>query len=179
MEITKMKFKIRGICTILFDRNTGENPASDEDAKKQAVGKVYLNAKKELCIPSDMLKASLRNAAREVGKKMESKKREQAIRAGVFFDQEMYSLGCKSSDGMHAEMVTRKGTGNKVTRVCSYRPFVKEGWEIEGTALLYAVSGQLFLEALALAGFKWGLGGHRPEFGRFEVLVCEEVAEKK
>jgi len=178
MEISKVHFKIRGICTILFDRNTGEVPGSDEDAKKQAPHKIYTNAEGDICIPADMVKASARSACREIGKKMESKKREQAFRAGVFFDKEMYSLGRKDTDGLHAEMVTRKGTGNKVTRVCSYRPFVRE-WEIEGNALLYAVSQQLFLESLTLAGFKFGLGSHRPEFGRFEVVECVEVANEE
>jgi hypothetical protein len=176
MEITKVSWKIRGICTVLFDRNTGEVPGSDEDAKKQAPAKVYRDGKGEISVPADMLKASVRNAGREIGKKMESKKREQAIRAGVFFDREAYSLGIKDFDGLHAEMVTRKGTGNKVTRVMSYRPYIKEGWEIEGTVLLYGVSAQLFKESLELAGFKFGLGSHRPEFGRFEVLECAEVA---
>jgi len=177
MEISKVYFKIRGICPVLFDRNSGEVPGSDEDAKKQAPSKVYRNSKKEISIPSDMLKASMRNACREIGKKMESKKREQSFRAGVFFDTDMYSLGRKESDGLHAEMVTRKGVGNKVTRVMSYRPMVSE-WEIEGTALLYAVSVQLFIESLELAGFKFGVGSHRPEYGRFEVLKCEQIANK-
>jgi hypothetical protein len=174
MEISKVYFKIRGICPVLFDRNTGEVPGSDEDAKKQAPAKVYLNTKKEVSIPADMLKASMRNACREIGKKMESKKREQSFRAGVFFDSDMFSLGRKDTDGLHAEMVTRKGTGNKVTRVMSYRPMVRE-WEIKGSALLYGVSVQLFIESIELAGFKFGIGSHRPEFGRFEVLECVQV----
>lgn len=178
MEVTKVSWKIRGICTALFDRNTGEVPGSDEDAKKQAPAKVYRNSAGEISVPADMLKASVRNAAKEIGKKMESRKREQAIRAGVFFDKESYSLGFKDFDGLHAEMVTRKGTGNKVTRVMSYRPYIKEGWEIEGTVLLYGVSAMLFKESIELAGFKYGIGSHRPEFGRFEVVECGEVTTK-
>jgi hypothetical protein len=175
MEVTKVKFRVRGICSILFDRNTGESPASDEEAKKQAPDKVYRDAKGEISVPGDMLKASVRSASREIGKKGDTKKREQAFRAGAFFDKEMYSLGVKDFDVLHSEMVTRKGTGNKVTRVMSYRPAIREGWEIEGIVLLYGITAQHFSEALLLAGMKYGLGGHRPEFGRFEVVECAEI----
>lgn len=179
MEITKVKFKIRGICPILFDRHTGEAPSTDEEAKKQAPNKVYRDKAGNLSIPGDMVKASIRNAYREIGKKQECAKREQAFRAGALFDQDMYSLAREDFDGLHAEFVTRKGQGKKVTRVMSYRAYVLEGWEIQGTVMLYAISAQVFLEAITLAGFKWGLASHRPEFGRFEVLECEEVVAEQ
>ena len=93
-----------------------------------------------------MPKASMRNACREIGKKTESKKREQSFRA-VFFRHRYVLSRPEKSDGLHAEMVARKGVGNKVTRVMSYRPMVSE-WEIEGTALLYATRCPLFIESL-------------------------------
>jgi hypothetical protein len=174
MESITIQGKIKSICPILFDRYNGINDQNDEEAKKNAIHKLYLNGKSEICIPSNCLKASIRNAASEIGKKMESKKRRQAVRAGLFFTQQLYSLGIKKPDDIFGTHVTR-GQGPKVTRVVSYRPMVNE-WNIEFEAVLYGLTPEFVQQAMELAGFKYGLCGYRPEYGRF---VLEELGIKK
>jgi hypothetical protein len=166
MEAIKVKGKLESICPILFDRYNGVNDANDLEAKKNAIQKLYLNEKGEICIPAPCLKASVREAGKEIGKKMESRKREQSIRAGLFLVPTMFTLKIKKPDDIFGIPVTRKGTGNKVTRVVSYRPMVNK-WEIDFDAVLFGLTPEFIQQAIELAGFKYGLCGYRPEYGRF------------
>ena len=159
---------------MLQDRYSGIQDANDQEAQKNALEKLYKDEQGNICIPATCLKASIREAARAIGKKMECKKREQAIRAGLYFTQAMYSVGKKEPDRIHPELVTRKGTGNKVTRVVSYRPCL-DSWKIEGEVVLYDITPDFLRQAVELAGFKQGLCGHRPEFGRFKLTSFEVV----
>jgi hypothetical protein len=80
----------------------------------------------------------------------------------------------KKEDGIHAEIVTRKGAGGKVTRVVSYRPFLKS-WKCEVEAVLYGITPENLKQYIELAGVRYGICGHRPEWGRFEVVKFEVV----
>ncbi len=175
MEITKIKFELESVAPILFDRYSGINDQNDEEAKKNAIHKLYLNPEGIICIPSACLKASIRCAASEIGKKLESKKRRQAVRAGLFFDDEFIVAlpEKKEPDGTHAEIVSRQ-TGSKITRVVGYRPFLKD-WKLSTTATLYALTSEFLRQAIELAGFKFALCGHRPEYGRFILTNLEVV----
>jgi len=168
----KIKFRIKSMSPMLMDKYTGINDSNDVEAKKNAYEKVYKNEEGKICIPSTGLKACIRTAGRDIGKKLECKKREQSIRAGLYFTQMDYSLDKTQPDHIHGEIVTRKGTGNKVTRVVSYRPLIKE-WEIECEAVLYDLTPEFIKQAIELAGFKYGLFGHRPEYGRFKLIDFE------
>lgn len=173
MEVVKVKVKFKSITAILFDRISGKNDQNDEEAQKNAVLKVYRDDAGKVCIPANMIKAATREASSEIGKKTESKVRRNSIRAGLFFALDMIPIA-DEPDGYHAESVTRKGTAGKVTRVVSYRPFVKE-WECEVDAVLYGISPANLQQYMELAGVRYGIGGHRPEWGRFEVVKFEVV----
>ncbi len=168
----RIKFTLESMGPILFDRYSGIQDANDAEAQKNADEKCYRNDKGELCIPAAGIKACIRNAGREIGKKMECKRREQSIRAGLYFTEQMYSIGKKEPDKIHAELVTRKGTGNKVTRVVTYRPCVDK-WKIECEAALFDLTPDFIRQAVELGGFRFGLFGHRPEFGRFKLVKFE------
>jgi hypothetical protein len=174
MEATRVKIGLRSIVAILFDHISGVNDQNDQEAQKNAILKLYLDDDGNICLPASNLKASTREASSEVGNKMGSKQRRNAIRAGLFFMPDMIPLGKKEPDGIHAEPVTRKGTGGKVTRVISYRPFLK-AWECEVEAILYGITPENLKQYMEMAGLRYGLCGHRPEWGRFEVTKFEVV----
>jgi len=173
-----IEFEIRGICPMKQDNPEfvmGEKqPKSDEGYIRQAEKKIYTNEKGEISIPAKALKACIKNASSEIGKKMESKKRRQNVQAFLFFDTEYLSLGTKKHDGIVKDLVTR-GKGDKVTRVFAYRPIIKE-WAASGKMQL--MDGELqqddVKQYMELGGIKFGLLSHRPEFGRFVVTKFKE-----
>lgn len=175
-EIKKIRFGIKGIAPMKMDKWHGlPDPKTPEGYKKQAEEKCYRDDKGDLSIPATAIKASMRLASSELGKKMESKKNRQAISAGLFVKPVMLSLGKKKHDGIVEDVVTRKGTGDKVTRVVTYRPSIKDGWSVTGMFHIIGIPNNFVKQALELAGLKYGLLGHRPEFGRFVVTEFKEV----
>ena len=71
-----------------------------------------------------------------------------------------------------ARDVVSRGQGVKLTRVAVYRPLVKN-WKVSGEMQTYGVPFDFVKEALELAGMRFGLLSHRPEFGRFMVNKFE------
>ena len=174
-DITKIRFGIKGISPLKMDRWHGlDDPKTPEGYKKQAVDKCYRDEKGDLAIQAAAIKAAMRLASSELGKKMEGKKNRQAIAAGLFIKPDMLSLGKKKYDEIAEDVVTRKGTGDKVTRVVSYRPLIRE-WDATGTFHIIGLPQGFVKQTLELAGLKYGLLGHRPEFGRFVVTEFKEV----
>jgi hypothetical protein len=173
----KYQFEIEGISDLKMDAwQDGVQPKNDEGYIKQAEGKVYKDDKGNISIPASALKAAMKLASSEVGKKMEAKKNRQTIQSAVFIDQSMLSLGKKKHDGIVRDIVTRKGQGDKVTRVPTYRPLIKNGWKVTGTITAFQNAPKEFIQAsIELAGMRYGLLSHRPEFGRFQLNKLVEV----
>ena len=89
MKNTKeIEFELEGVSPLKMDRWVDDQPnmKTTEEYKKAAVNKVYRNEKGNLAIPSTAIKAAMRLASSEIGKKTEAKKNRQSISAGVFFD---------------------------------------------------------------------------------------------
>jgi len=169
MNIKKIEVKIEGVCPILVDRFHGEKSTAktEEDYEREAEHKLYKDNKGNMGIPSSFFKACIREASSELGMKREGKKNRQMIRAGVFFDGEIIPLNKKNYDLMRKDIVTR-GKGDKVTRVSTFRPQFNE-WNVTFTINLVGVQPEFIIQALELGGLKYGVGGYRPEFGRFIV----------
>jgi len=175
MEIIKALFRLEGIAPLKMDKWVdfeGKEPKTPDEYKKAAILKAYRTEEGELGIEARAIKACMRFASSRLGKKTDSKKNRQAIQAGVFITPDILSMGKKDYDEITSDVVTRKGTGDKVTRVISYRPLIKE-WGVEGEIALLAVTPNFAHEALELGGFLYGLLSHRPEFGRFIVKKFE------
>lgn len=174
MSIVTVKFEIESIVPLKMDRFHGlPDPKTPEGYQKQAEEKCYRDETGTLVIPVDALKACMRLASSELGKKMDGKKNRQTIAAGIMFDSQYISLGKKEHDGIVANPVTR-GKGDKVTRVISYRPIINK-WKAPGTMMLMDVSVNFAKQCLELGGIRYGLLSHRPEFGRFMVTKFEEI----
>lgn len=173
----KINFEIDGIVPLKMDRYHGlPDPKTTEGYQKQAEEKCYRDAEGNLAIPSSALKAVMRYAAGDIGKKMEARKNRQSIQAGIFISPLMLSLDKKNHDGIAQDLVTRKGQGDKVTRVMSYRPIIKE-WTTRGEIISYNIPINFIKQCLELGGVRYGLLSHRPEFGRYTVSVFEVEKE--
>ena len=168
-------FEIEGIAPIKFDRYLDlPQPGDKEGWKVQAAQKVWRNENGFLVLPNACLKACLREASSELGPRTGSGKRRRDVRALVFISPAYLSFEIKNYDGI-AEDAVKRGQGKKLTTVVTYRPFLKEGWKLKGKLISYG-PGEDFLKAcFKMAGFKYGLCGHRPEFGRFELIKFERL----
>lgn len=174
--MAKYTFEIEGISDMKMDAwIDGQQPKNEEGYKKQAELKVYKDDKGNISIPAAALKATIKLASSEIGKKMEAKKNRQTIQSAVFIEPAMLSLGKKKHDGIVRDIVTRKGTGDKVTRVPTYRPMIKAGWKATGTINAFGVPKEFIQECMELSGLRYGLLSHRPEFGRFQVNKFAEI----
>ena len=70
------------------------------------------------------------------------------------------------------DIVSRKASAGKITRVPVYRPLIKE-WKISGEIQTFDVPFDFVKESLQLAGMRFGLLSHRPQIGRFVVNKFE------
>lgn len=173
---TTIAFELKGMCPLKMDKYVdGLQPSTDEGYIKQAEEKVYRDEKGNLAVESKAVKASLIASAIELAGIKKGKAMKQTIMAQLFINPLNLTIlpERKDHDGIDKVMVARK-TGTKVTRVPSYRPIVKE-WLIKGEMSAFDVSIDFIKQALDLAGLKYGLLGHRPEFGRFEVTLFKEI----
>jgi hypothetical protein len=174
-NITKVRFGIEGISPLKMDRWTDlPSPKNENEAQKQAPQKVYRCENGELGIPAAAIKAVMVLGIAEAGRRMESKRNKQTIKSGVFLSSTMLSIGKTDYDEIAVDIIVRKGTGGKDTRVPTYRPLIKD-WACEGELLLYGVSSDLAKQSLEIGGLRFALLGHRPEFGRFIITKWEVV----
>jgi len=177
-EITKIEFELEGIAPIKMDKWLDlPQPKNDKGYMEQAKQKTYTDEKGNISIPADAIKACMRNASNEVGKKMEGKKNRQTIKAQVFIHPLMLSTGKKKYDEIARDIAVR-GKGDKVTRIPTYRPLIKD-WKVSGVMTLFGVPFEFVKETLQLGGMRYGLLSHRPEFGRFIVKKFERVENGK
>lgn len=172
--MTEVLFELQSAVPLKMDRYHGlPDPKTPEGYMKQAEEKCYRDADGNLAIPTDAVKACMRLASSELGKKMEGKKNRQTIAAGVMFMGVSLSLGKKTHDGIDAKPVTR-GKGDKVTRVISYRPIINN-WKATGTMEIMEIPVAFAKQCLELGGLRYGLLSHRPEYGRFFVTKFEVI----
>ena len=163
----EIEFELESMCPLKMDRFVdGIQPKTDAEYQKQALEKCYRTSKGEIGIPACAVKAAIREASSDLGKKMEAKKRRQLIRALLFVEPEFLSIGKKDFDCIDKSIVTR-GYGSKVTRVPSYRPLIKN-WKCKGKMhLVDGLTPDFVKQCFDLAGIKFGILSHRPDFGRY------------
>lgn len=176
--MTKYKVELEGISDLKMDKWVeGMQPKNEEGYRQQAELKVYKDDKGNVSIPAGAVKATMKLASSEIGKKMEAKKNRQTVQSAIFIEPHMLSLGKKKYDCVVEDIVTRKGTGDKVTRVKTFRPLINKGWKAEFEINAFGVPKEFIKECLELSGLRFGLLSHRPEFGRFQVNKFVELTK--
>jgi len=174
--ITKTEYEadLESLSPLKMDKWLNEpQPKSEAGYKKQAELKIYTDEKGSICIPANSIKASMRLASSEIGKKMDAKKNRQTVSSAIFLEKDMYPIGKKKPDMIVEDVVTR-GQGDKVTRVKTFRPLIKD-WKIKIKIVSYGATKDFVQQSLELAGGRFGILSHRPEFGRFEVKSFKQI----
>jgi len=159
------------ISPIKMDKYLDEKtPKTEREFMEQAKKKIYTDERGIISVPADAVKASMRFASGEIGRKMESKRNRQTVQSAIFIEPEYINIEPKKKkpDEIVWDLVTRKGQGDKVTRVKTWRPLIKK-WKLKFKVISYGVPKEFIQEALEKAGFRFGLLSHRPKFGRFLV----------
>lgn len=174
--------EIEGIAPLKMDRWLElPAPKNEEGYKKQAEEKVYKNAKGELVIPANAIKACMREASSEVGKKMEGRRNRQTIKSAVFVENDLIlernGKVLRTYDTLVKDIVVRK-LSKQETRVATYRPLIETPWTAKFKLFLYGVPVDFIKECLELGGVRYGLLSHRPDFGRFKVISFKVSEEK-
>jgi len=167
-----VKFALKSLSPIMFSMYLDEaQPKTPEGYRKQGPRKAHRDASGGICITPDMVLGTLKAAVGELAPRGKGKIMRRNIMAGLFFEEDAFSIGKDEPDMIDARPVYR-GKGEKMTLVMCYRPLVKE-WEISGTMRLLDLQPEFVKEALDYAGMKIGLGSYRPRFGRFAVTKWE------
>jgi hypothetical protein len=168
--VIKINVKVKGIAPLLMNRFVMQDSSASKRGKKvynpeeEAEKKTYRTEDKQLYLPSIHFKTSMVKAATDF--KMSGKKSyKDYVKAGVFvspdeiiLDQQKYTI--------HEEPVVISRA-----RVMSWRPKFKEWscqFKIEITDEF--IDPTTLKEILQMAGRYKGVGDHRPEFGRFEIV---------
>ena len=175
----KYTFELKGISDLKMDKFVDDiQPTTEAGYIKQAEKKVYTDDDGNLAIEARAVKASIIAAAMSLSGRKQKDVR-QTFMASLFVNPDNLTIlpERKKHDGIDRLMVSRK-SGTKVTRVPSFRPLVKKGWAVKGEISVLSmqdIATDFLKQSFELAGLKFGLLGHRPEYGRFEVTKFEEV----
>jgi hypothetical protein len=169
---TEVEFELESLSPIMFNMYLDEpQPKTSEGFRDQGPRKCHKNESGNICITSEMILASVREAIGDIAPRGKGKSMRRDVMAGLFFKEQLYPIGKKEPDDIDARPVIR-GKGEKTTLVICYRPMIKE-WKIAGTMILIDLQPQLIKQALDRAGMKVGMGSYRPRFGRFIVTKWE------
>jgi len=189
-----LDIEIQGICPILFnrfteeaqeglDRGSGGKKLNKTQRLAEAKKKVYRENNKKsgpIGVPFINTMKSIRIGSQTAGIKVGRRGAEPFIRATCFIEQAFVPIkkngkALIEADGIH-ECTGRIPPGTRGAMAIIRRPYVDTGWTMEFTVLLMdeRIAPIMFEEDLNEAGSVVGLCDHRPEYGRFRVLKCEE-----
>ena len=174
MEETKILVKVKGRAPLLMHKFNPDNGGSSRRKQvyvpnEEAEKATYRTEKGELYLPNTHFKASMVKASTDF--KMKGQKTyKDYIKAGVFIEEEEIVLD-QQEYVIHAEPVVIGSA-----RVMSWRPKFKE-WSCEFTMALTdeMLDKSTVKEILISAGRFKGVGDHRPEYGRFDVVEFKKI----
>jgi len=165
----RIKVKVKGKAPLLMNRFSVEEKTSVRAKKvyvpkEEAERKTYRTKDKKLYLPNTHFKASMIKSGTDF--KMTGRKTyKEYVKAGIFIEPEEIVLDQQEYE-IHEEPVVIQRA-----RVMSWRPKFKEWsceFEIEVADEMLNIDS--LKEILISAGKYKGVGDHRPEYGRFEVV---------
>jgi len=177
----ELTFTIRGTADLLFHRWSNEDVAAKAAASKGSAAKktdnleayVWRDEAGMVCLPGTYVHKALIEAGRFMQDPRSSRKSAMDLYKAAFVPVTMLApLGpAWELEDKRRMTVNRAG----ITRTS---PGFRAGWEasFEFDVLLPEyVSGEMFHDALSLAGRVIGLGQYRPTYGRFQVVKFERT----
>lgn len=177
----KVSIIIEGDAPLLFNGWTGaigdKAPTNTEEEVAQGWRREYRNDQ-GLYWPVDNLKKSWYEGSKKARQIFNLKRKGGAgvadfIRSGVFIDPMEIPLGRQKADDLHEQM-GRIPPGPKGHAVLIRRPILRE-WSLAFIAMVLdpVMTDDELRISLEAAGLFVGMGGHRPEFGRFHIAKFE------
>ena len=178
----KYKVKIQGITPLLmnkpaeygFDEQWVEKKAST-DWEKEALQKLYVDAKGVIYQPSTHLEMSLIDAGKKIKVKEQGKATYSKLFGSMVSIEEFEIVHQKQDYEIHKMLVVIPSTKGRVMR---YRPMFKE-WVLEFHVTFEdEIPAEVVKEAFEIAGKYVGIGDWRPakkgKFGKFQVTEWKE-----
>lgn len=171
----KYQVEVKGIAPLLMNKFNNNETSSGRGKKKydpqeEAERKAYRTNKGELYLPNTHFKAAMVKAGADI--KMSGRKTcKDFVKAGLFIKENEIVLDIQEYT-IHEEPVVIQRA-----RVMSWRPRLDE-WSCKFTIELIDtdyLNGSLVKQILENAGLYKGVGDHRPEYGRFEVVTFKKL----
>lgn len=167
----KQHYKIKGLRPFVFTRPTQDKaPKTDEAAKRIAMNRVYENGE-GLFSPNRQIKASVREAVSITKMKIEksNKRAIQLVKSLLMVEPKEICFNLTKKDVKLSDPYPIHLDNGGI--VWGYFGFIESGWELEFDLLFHEMLEPEFIkEALEMAGLLCGIGGKRPEYGRFEII---------
>jgi hypothetical protein len=182
----RYKVEIKGITPLLqnkpeqfgFDVQWVEKKAST-DYEKEALQKMYVDAKGRVYQPSTHIERTLIDAGKKVKMKGQGKATYSKVFGSMVSVEEGEILHDNDNYEIYKSLVVIPSTKGRVMR---YRPMFRD-WKLSFHLLVEEeIPAEVVKEALEIAGKYGGLGDWRPEkkgkFGKFQVVHFSKVKEK-
>lgn len=172
--MVKISVKVKGVSPLLMNRFFIEEKKTTRKRvyipEDEAEKKTYRTEKGELYLPSTHFKASMVKASTDF-KMVGKKSYKEYVKAGIIIDPIEIILDQQEYE-IHEEPVVIARA-----RVMSWRPKIKE-WTCGFIIDIIddeMINQSTLKEILESAGKYKGVGDHRPEFGRFEVVEFKVI----
>lgn len=170
-------FKIKGIVPYKFSRpfEAEKTPKTDAEKRKNAIDNVYQTEDGKLFIPSRQIKAVILTGIRLCNIKIEKStaRARDLIKALCYVEPaEIQMMNGKkgfSIDDIALVKVPCRTKTNEL--IWKYNSIIPPGWTAEFKLSVHEmIEIKLVERALREGGFLMGIGGGRPDHGRFEVV---------
>ena len=181
-----VSIEIKHVAPYLFNGWTGalgdKAPPNVEAEIAQGWRRLYKNGA-GLVLPSGNLKAAWYEGAK-VARSLFNLKRKggagiaQFIRSGLFIDPVEIPFGREEADGLHEEMGRIPPRTGKAVLL---RRLILNEWSLAFDVLVLdpLMTDEEIEISLSTTGLYIGVGGHRPIFGRFEIVKFESKDDKE
>ena len=179
----RVSIEIQGVAPYLFNGWSGalgdKAPANVEEEIAQGWRRLHKNGE-GLFLPAANLKSAWFEGAKSARSLFNLKRKggagiAQYIRSGTFIDPAEILFGREDADGLHEKM-GRIPPGPKGKAVLLRRPILNE-WRLAFDVLVLdpLMTDDELRISLETTGRYIGIGGHRPEYGRFEITKFEAL----
>ena len=179
----RVSIEIQGVAPYLFNGWSGalgdKAPANVEEEIAQGWRRLHKNGE-GLFLPAANLKSAWFEGAKSARSLFNLKRKggagiAQYIRSGTFIDPAEILFGREDADGLHEKM-GRIPPGPKGKAVLLRRPILNE-WRLAFDVLVLdpLMTDDELRISLETTGRYIGIGGHRPEYGRFEIVKFEAL----
>jgi len=171
------EFKIKGIIPYKFSRpfEAEKTPKTDTEKRKNAMDGVYQDDKGLLFVPPRQIKGVILTGVRLLKLKTEGsvQRTYDLIKALCYIKPEEIPMmnGNKRLKESDVQLVKVPCKTKMNEMIWKYNAIIPQDWSCEFKISIHEMlEMKLIVRALEAGGFMMGIGGGRPDHGRFEVV---------